>query len=219
MLGTVIAELAVHLVGKQEQVIFLHQCAHCHQILFRIEISGGVIGVAYHDGACSRRNHLLELLHMGQCKSRLNVARYRHYLRIAQFGKGVVVGVIRFGDDNLVARIQTHREGHLQRLATAGGHQYALRRDVDIVAFIVFAQLVSVTLYTGAGTVSKHLYLGLSQCLQGSLGSLNIGLANIQVIHMYSVSLGCICKGHQFADCRLGQLISFFRYGRHNNNL
>ncbi len=42
-----VAELAIHLIGEQEQVVFLDQIPYLKHLFHRIEIAGGVVGIAY----------------------------------------------------------------------------------------------------------------------------------------------------------------------------
>ena len=103
-------ELAVHLVGKQEQVVLLDQVAQFGEFLVAVEGAGGVVGVADHDGLGVGGDGLLELLDGRQCEAALDVAGDGLDLSAAEFGEGVVVGVVRFGDDDFVVGVEADGE-------------------------------------------------------------------------------------------------------------
>ena len=215
VLLAVVAELAVHLVGKEVQVVLLAECADSIEVFLAVQVARRVVGVAYHDGTRVGRDVFLKVVHQRQGETALDVAPHGDDLGVAELGEGVVVGVIGLGDDDLVAGVEAAGESHLQSLAAAGGHQYALGRDVDAVLLVVLAQLLAVALYTGAGAVGQHVDLGVRQLLQGSLRGLDVGLADVQVVHVYAVGLGGVGERYEFAYCRLRQLKSFMRNVRH----
>jgi hypothetical protein len=53
---------------------------------------------------------------------------------------------------------------------------------------------------------------GISQGFQSTFWSLDVGLADVEVIHMNTAFLGSVCKRNKFADCRLRQSHTFVGY-------
>ena len=218
MLMAIVAELAIHLISKKIQVVFLDQSSHLQQFLVGIKITRRVVGVANHDGLGARRDDLLKFLDGRQGKARLDVAGNGDNLGIAQLGEGVIIGVVRLWDDDFVARVKAHCEGHLQSLATARGDKHLVRRDIDTMPMVIVAQgttigrdarRVAVFQHTVAG---RKFLGGLSQSLQSTLRGLDVGLADVEVIHMDTAFLGGIGKRNKFTDSRLRQIQTFFGY-------
>ena len=219
---TIVAELAIHLVGKEEQVVLLDQSCNFQQLLVRIEITRGVVGVADHNGLGARRDDLLKVLDWRQCKACLDVARYGDNLGVAKLGEGVVVGVIGFGYDNLVAWVEADGESHLKGLAAAGGDEHLVGCHVDTVAVVVVAKGAAIAedacrVAVFQNTFAVRQFTGLfGQSGQGSFGGLDVGLADIEMVHVDATLFGGVRERDEFTDCRLRQLHSFIRNAWHN---
>ncbi len=196
VLVAVVAELAIHLVGKEEEVVLLHYLGHLFQLFFGIEIAGGVAGVAYHDGAGARRDSFLELLDGRQSEAGLDIAGYGLDDSIAHAGEAVVVGVVRFGNKYLIAGVETDGESKLQRFAAARGDDDLVGGNGNVVLGIVFHQLLAIGDIAGAVAVGQHTYLGLGHSLESTFGSLDIGLTDVEVIHMCAFGFGSIGIGN-----------------------
>ena len=216
MLLSVVAELAIDLVGKEEEVVLLHYLGNLHQFLFGVEIAGGVVGVANHDGAGARSDGFLKVLDRRQSETGLDVAGDSLDGSVAQFGESVIVGVVGFGNEDFVARVEADGEGKLQGLAAAGGHDNLLGSDMDVVFGIVFDKFLAIGQIASAMAIGQHANLGVGQSLESALGGLDVGLADVEVIDMYSTLLGGVGEGDEFANGRLGQFESFFGDLRHD---
>ena len=183
-----------------------------------VKITRGVIGVTNHDGSSARCDDFLEFLNGRQGKARLDVARDSDNLGIAQLGEGVIVGVVRFRDDDFVARIEANGKSHLQSLATASGDDNLVRGHIDAVTVVIVAQSATIARDTSRVAVFQHTMTGwkilrsLSQSLQSSLRSFNVRLTDVKVIHMDATLFGGISKRNKFTDCRLRQFQTFFGY-------
>ena len=88
-----IDELTVHLVGDEIEVVFLDEVANLTHLLFRIEVSRRVIGVANQNRARLRRNLLLEFLHRWQFETVLDIRLDGLDDRSGRDGKRHVVGI------------------------------------------------------------------------------------------------------------------------------
>ena len=138
-------ELAVNLVGKQEQVIFLHQVTQAHQLLAAVQRASGVVGVTDHDGAGALVDDLLKLLDGRQCETILDVGGDGADYGTGLAGKTHVVGIGGLGNDDLVTRIQAYHEGHLHGLAATAGNDDIVNAQVDVVALVVTYQFLHIT--------------------------------------------------------------------------
>ena len=180
-----------------------------------VEVTRGVVGVADHDGTRIGRDNLLELLDGRQGEARLDVAGDGDNLGVAELGEGVVIGVIRLGDDDFVARIEADGESHLQSLATTVGDNHLVGGDIDAVAVIIVAKGTAIGGDTGGVAVFqhtlvlRHLVSLHRQGLEGACRGLDVGLADIQVIHVHTTFFGGIGEGDELTDGRLRQLQSF----------
>lgn len=109
-------ELAVDLVREEEEVVALHQVADAVHLLARVEVSGGVVGVANQDAARALVDEPLEFGDVGQRKALLDGRNDGADDRTGRDGKGHVVGIGRLGDDDFVARVEARHEGEEHRL-------------------------------------------------------------------------------------------------------
>ena len=212
MLVSVVAELTVHLVGEEVQVVLLDQTSDLQQLLVGIKITRGVVGVADHDGLGAWCDGLLKFLDGRKSKTRLDVARDGDDLGIAQLGEGIIIGIIRFWDDDLVARVQAHGESHLKGLAATSGDQHLIRGDIDAVTVVVVAECPTIALNTSRVAVFQHavafghLVGGIGQSLQCPTGGLNVRLTNVEMIYMDTALFGSIRKWNELPNRRLRKL-------------
>ena len=58
---------------------------------------------------------------------------------------------------------------------------------------------------------------GISQSSEGTFRRLNVGLTDVEVIHMDTAFFCGIGKGDKFTDCRLWQFHTFFGYLWHKD--
>ena len=107
----------------------------------------------------------------------------------AGVGHGVVVGIERLGDQDLVAVVQDAVHGDLQGLAAAVG-------DKDITGLEVHAQIVVILPDggdqlgdAGGRRVSQHRQVKMPHGLEICFGRLDVGLADIQVIDLLALGL------------------------------
>ena len=113
MFVAIVAKLTVYFVGEKVAVVFFDQSGNFKQLLVGVEVARGVVGVAYHDGFSARSYYLFEIFDGRQGEACLDVAGDGYNFCVAQFGEGVVIGVVRFWDYDFVARVKTNCESHL----------------------------------------------------------------------------------------------------------
>lgn len=213
--SSVVAELAINLVSKEEEVVFLNQLSNLEELLFGVEVTGGVVGVADHDSAGLGGDSLLKFLDGRQSETVLDGAGDGFDLAVAEHSEGVVVCIVGFGNQDLFTRIETYGESELKGLGTAAGYDDLVFVDVDVVALVVLNEFLTIAEVAVGGSISENADFGFCESLESTLGGLDVGLADVEVDNLGSASLGSIAIGDKFTDCRLGQIVSFLRNLRH----
>ena len=105
--------------------------------------------------------------------------------------EGVVVGIERLGDQDLVVVIQDALQNHLQSFAAAGGSQDipTLQRNVQLG--IVAADRLDQLGDTGRGSILQNRRVEISDGVKEHRGRFNIRLTNIQMIDLAALLLRC----------------------------
>ena len=209
--------LTIDLVGEEIEVVLLHDVAYLVHLAAGVEVARGVVGVTYQDGLGAFVDELLELLHLGQRETFLNGGCHGADDRPCRDGKGHVVGVCGFGHDDFVSRVQTAQEGEEHGFGTSGGDDDIVGREVDVVLLVVAHQLLAVALVALRWAVLQHGAVDVAYCVEGCLGCGQVGLTDVEVIHVYSPFLGVVSQGCQLADRRCRHFISSDRYSWHND--
>ena len=183
-------ELAVGFVADEEQIMLLGEVNEHLHLVVRQHHAGGVAGVRDHDGAGVGIDERLDLLALGVVIALLGAGRDGSDGRAAGAHHGVVVGVERLGDEDLVAVVEDALERDGKRLAAAGG-------DVDLALIEVHIELIVVALDgvdqlrdTGGGSVFEHGLLELADGFKKGGRCLHVGLADVQVIDLDAARLG-----------------------------
>ena len=107
-----------------------------------------------------------------------------------------VIGISRFGHDNLVTRIEACHEREQHRFRTAGCNDYVIRSELDVV-LIVIPHRFAIAAITGTGTVLQYLTVNITDDVNRDLRRRQVGLSDIEVEYMDAL-LGCICQGASF---------------------
>ena len=108
---------------------------------------------------------------------------------------GAVVGIEGLGDEDLIAVVQDGLEDDSQGLAAAGGDEDLVLLKVHVQVVIIFLDCVDQNGHAGRGCVLQNGQLEIAHSLKILRGSLNIGLADVQVINLPALGLSCHCKG------------------------
>ena len=178
--------LAIHLVGKQVQVVFFHQIAYLIHLTTRVKIARWVIGVADKNAFCTLVYQLFELLYLGQCKAFFNRCGDGSDGCTRRNGEGHIVSVSRFGNDNLVAGIQAGHKSKEHSLRTACGNDDIVGRYVYAEPLIISGELLSVRLIALRGRIFKYRSVDVFQGIKSHLRCRQVGLAYVQVINFRS---------------------------------
>ena len=206
---------AVHLVGEEIQVIFLHQVTYLVHLATGVEITRGVVGVANHDGAGALVDQLLEFLHLGQRETLVDGGGDGAYLRAGADGEGHVVGVSGLGHDNLVAGVQATEESEEHCLAAARSNDDIVGGDVDIILRVITHQFLAVAQVALRGRIFQNVAVDALQCRQPFSWGRQVGLANVQMIDLCTALLGCHGQRSELAYGRFGHLYAAKGYVWH----
>ena len=186
---TGVDELAVGLVADNEQIVLLGDVHHHAHFLRRQHGTGGVAGVGDHDGPGVLVDLRLHLGSIGVVIAVMGRGGDGVDLRAAGIGHGVVVGIERLGDEDLIAVVEDAVHGDLQRLAAAVG-------DEDIAGLKVHVQIVVILLDrrnqlrdTGRRRIGQHRQVKMPHRLEICLGRLDVRLTDVQVIDLLSPGL------------------------------
>ena len=109
-------------------------------------------------------------------------------------GKGGVVGISRFGNDDFVSRIEAAHKSEINRFGTSGGNDYIFFGDINIKSMIISSQFCFQAFNTIAGAVFQYRTVDVSNRIQRHLRSFQIGLTDVEMIHFYSAGFGLIGK-------------------------
>ena len=195
-------EFAVDLVREEEEVVALHQVADAVHLLARVEVSGGVVGVANQDAARALVDEPLEFGDVGQRKALLDGRNDGADDRTGRDGKGHVVGIGRLGDDDFVARVEARHKGEEHRLGASRGDDDFVGRELDLVLGVVLDQLLAQRAVAVAGAVFEYRAVDVAQCVEADLRRGYVGLADVEVVDFRAARLGRFGQRHEFADGR-----------------
>ncbi len=146
-------------------------------------MTGRVVRTAQKNRFCLGVDELLEIIHRRKGECVLQAAGHRNKLNHRRVGKGGDVRIKGFGDDHLVARIAECHQRKEQCFAPAGGNQNILRLDIHSICCVIGGKRVPEALISFAGSIGDDRLVVAPDCFQNDLGSLDIGLADIQVIY------------------------------------
>ena len=199
---------AIYLIREEIEVVFLHEVTDLVHLATSVEITSGVVGIAYHDGAGAVVDKFLKLLHLRQRESLLDCCGNRAYLRSCRYGKCHIVGVCWFWYDNLVAGIEARHKCEEHSLTSARRDNDVVGVDVDVILLIIVNEFFSITQISLRGRVFENLTVDVLECIQTLLWRGQVGLSDIEVIYLGATLLCCSGKRCEFSDRRLGHLMS-----------
>ena len=130
-------ELSIDFVGKEVEVVFLHEVAQLQHLFLGIEIARGVVGVADEDGARLVGDLFLKLLHGWEFESVLNACLDGLDHGATGDGKRHVVGITGVGNDDFVSRVEACHVGKHDSLRASCGNYDFIRRDVNTILGVV----------------------------------------------------------------------------------
>ena len=154
-----IAELAVDLVGNQEEVVPEAEIPYRAHFLLREELSGGVAGIADEHRPGSGCHEFLELGYVGDRETVPDVGLHGLECDSVEVGEGLVVGVVGLDHDYLVASVgdYLHRVGE----GLAAGYL-----DEQLVGTDVYADPAVVFLHHGLPEFHEAGGVGIGEVVQ-----------------------------------------------------
>ncbi len=211
-----VAELAVYLVGVDEEVVLAGYVSEFFDLILGVEHSCGVAGIADDDTLCAGSDVFLELLDGGDGEAVVHGSGDGHELHVVDDGEGIVVGVERLQHDDLVVGVAGDREGYLKGLAAACSYVDVGVVYVDADVLVILCQTLAVGLIAGRVGVGHELELIVLYGLESLDRRCYVGLSDVEVVYFYASFLGGISIGNEFPYGRCGQCLSFFRKCQHD---
>ena len=117
-----------------------------------------------------------------------------------------IVGIEGVGDYYLVTGVETGQEREQHGLRTSRGDDYLVGGEPYAAAPVIFRHLLPQRAETVRGAVLQYGPVYGLQSLQGAFGSLDVGLAYIEVIDLYALAHGLLGKGSKLAYGRGGHV-------------
>ena len=127
--------------------------------------------------------------------------------RAARDSECHIVGITRVRHDNLVARIEASHESEQNSLTTACCNDNLVRREVDSVLGIVAHHLRSQGLCALRRRIVQNRPIHIPHSIERTRRRQDIRLTDIEVIDVYSVTLGSIGILSQFSNRRLRHVL------------
>ena len=179
--------------------MLLGDVSHELQLFLGENGARGVAGVGEHDGAGLFVDAGLNALADGEFVAFLGLGGDGTHGCTRQGDEGGVVGVEWLGNDDLVAVFKNAGKGDLQSLGAAGGDEHLL--VVYGCADLVVVIHNSVDHYGNAvgGCVGQNGLGEVLDSLKVCGGSLNIGLADVQMIDLFACLDGLVGVGSELS--------------------
>ena len=194
----VVAELPVHLVADQEQIVLLGNVRDHPHFRFAQHHAGGVAGVGDEDGPGVGSDQALDAVPVGVAVALPGIGGQGTDDAAGGVDEGGVVGVVRLGDDDLGVGGQNGQASEKQGLTTTGGHQDIVILQRNTQGTVILLDCLDQAGPTGRCLVGKGMIGKLVDCLVESLGSRQVGLTDVQMVDLLSVLLRLHGKGMEF---------------------
>ena len=194
-----IDEFTIDLVGKKIKVILLHQITYLIHLPARIQVSRGIIGIAYQNGFRAFINQFLKFFHLGERKSFINGGRNGANNSSGRYGKSHIIGIRRFGHDDFVARVQTGQKSKKHGLGTTRRYNDVISIQMNVITAIIAGELFTIGAITLTRTILQNPAVNVPYGVQGHLGGGQIRLTDVQMIHVRTALLRSLCQRSQFA--------------------
>ena len=171
-----------------------------------VDIARRVVGVADQYTLGARRDEPLELRDVGQAEAGLDGGGHGHDMRAGRYGERHVVGIRRFGHDDLVARVEACHEREEHCLRTAGGDDDLVGPDVEAAATVIFGEFDAQRLEALRRGVFEHLAVDVAQGLESLRGCGHVGLADVEFVDRDAAAFGGAGRAGKTAYGRGGHL-------------
>ena len=169
--------------------MLLGDVRHQAHLLRGEDHAGGVAGVGHQDGPGVLVDQGLDPRPVGVAVALLRGGGDGPDHAAGDADKGVVVGVEGLRNQDLVSLVQNAGQGHLQRLAAAGGGVDVRLLQVDVQVGVVALHRRQKLGHAGGRRVGQHRVLEVLHRVKEGLGRLNVRLADIQMIDLTALGL------------------------------
>ena len=197
---TGVDEFSVNLVAEQIQIVFLDYIPELKHFLAGIEIAGRIVGVADEDSLGLFGNLLLKSLNARKTETILDTGLHAFDHSADRNGKSHIVCIERVGHDHLVTRAQAGQKGEEHGLRTTCSDDNLIRRKVDAVLRIILDHLGPECQITVRGTIFQDFPVDVLESVKRTLRSLDVRLADVKVINVYTISFCIVCVLGQLPD-------------------
>ena len=141
---TSVDEFAIHFIRKEIQIIFLDQISYLIHFSTRVKITRWVVRVANQNGTSVFIDEFFKLLHCGQSETIFYCRWNRTNFCSCRNGKGHIIGIRWFGNDNFIARIETREKGKEHSLRTTCCYDNVINRKLYVVGSVILHQLLAI---------------------------------------------------------------------------
>jgi hypothetical protein len=198
----VVHELAIDLVGDQEQAAPPGQVHELGQGLPRVRGAGGVRGVADDDGAGAVVHGCLEGGDGRQGEAVLDRGRQRDELEAGHHGEAAIVRIARLHGEDAAPRVGRGGEGEEERLGAAGGDQEVGLAHVEAEGAVRLHVGLAQRIEPHRRPVRQHAALFLAGVAEEGRSRGQVGLADVEAVDLHAPLGGGTGGGLQLADRR-----------------
>ena len=177
-----IAKLTIYFVRKKKYIIFSNKFAQTTHLFCRIKIPRRIVRVTDHNRFCARCDHIFELIDRRQGKPIFNRRRYSLHHNAARYGKRHVIRIRRFGDQQLIARIQASQKSKIHSLRCSRRNDNIIRIDHDAETVIIGHHFFTKTEQPFARTVFQDLTIDMTHGIKSYFRRSNIRLPDVEMI-------------------------------------
>ena len=185
-----------------------HDVADLLQFLTCVDSTCGVVGVADQDSLGAVGDALLELLCGRKSETILNGTGNAHYLRSCGAAESDIVCICGFGEDYLIARIESGEECKQHSLGTAGGDDDLVGTQVDVVTAIVFGEFLAQVGITIGRRILQHLAVDVFESVEAALRCGKVRLPYVQAVDLDAALTRFIGERSQFSYRRRGHCLA-----------
>ena len=193
-------ELPIDLVANEEQAVIPGHLGDHPGLLRRQHHAGGIAGVGNQDGAGPLVDQRLDPLPVGIEVPLLRRGGQGADLAAGGIDKRGIVGIEGLRYDHLVPLVQNAVEDHLQRLAAAGGDENITLLQMGAQPVVVALDRLDQAGDPGRRRILQHRLGKLAHRLEAGRRRGNVGLTDIQMVHLLACCLGRLRIGVELTD-------------------
>ena len=174
---------------------------HAH-LLFAEDNAGGIAGIGDHNGTGVLGDQALDPLAVGIAVALFGAGMQSTDPTTGRMDKGGVIGIVRFGDNNLRVGIQNAQEGQQQSFTAAGGDQNVIGLQIHTDLAVVILNGIDELGHTGGCFVLQSGVIKILNGIVVSLRCCQIRLTDIQMVDLLALFLRIDSKRVEFPHGR-----------------